>query len=259
MTKRGFGQLTVILVSSLFISALIGLPLARAQIAADKQLVFELLNRIEQLEQEVRQLRGDLEVYRHSQENLTRRLEALESGGKSSDTAANLREPRGRTGIPPEPLGPSPTPPAEAKAPPAGTNSSPRPPTAPPVAPAAEQTAYDTALSMLREGRLEQSIAGFQEFLRNYPDGPLAGNAQYWLGEAYYVTRDFDNAKEAFVNLGVNYPNNEKIPDALLKLGNIYQELGEKARAREVLQKLVEAYPDSQAAGLAQKRLQSLR
>ena len=95
--------------------------------------------------------------------------------------------------------------------------------------------------------------------MKAYPNGGLAGDAQYWLGESHYVSRDYDAAKEAFINLGLRYPQSARLPDALLKLCYIYGELGDNARAREVLQKLVQVYPNTQAASLAERRLQSLR
>jgi len=84
------------------------------------------------------------------------------------------------------------------------------------------------------------------------------------LGESYYIGRNYNAAKEAFINLGLHYPQSARLqsarlPDALLKLGYIYGEQGDADRAREVLQKLVQVYPNTQAANLAERRLQSLR
>lgn len=259
MGRQGFGRLAVFLLSGLLAGGLAWSTAVRAQ-PADKQLVYESLDRIEQLEQEVRQLRGDLEVYRHRQENLNRRLEALESGAPGGGARSELPSPE--TTVPPQRVT-STLPSPEVRPTPGPREEAPQqsPGRALPsmAASGSEQVDYDKTLHLLREGRFEKAIAGFQDFLRNHPDSPLAGNSQYWLGEAYYVTRDFDNAKAAFINLGVNYPNNEKLPEALLKLGNIYQELGDKVKAREVLQQLLQTYPSSQAAGLAQKRLSTLR
>ncbi len=95
--------------------------------------------------------------------------------------------------------------------------------------------------------------------LSAYPTSTRAGDAQYWLGESYYLSRDINAAKEAFINLGLRYPESARLPDALLKLGYLYSEQGDTARAREVLQKLRQSYPNTQAASLAERRLQSLR
>lgn len=233
---------------------------ACAQAARDNQLLYELFNRLDQLEQEIRQLRGDLDLYRYRQEevmqqqqqlytDLNRRLQALE---EHTGVAA------GESRAAPEVAGSEI--PDMARQPAPDVEPSPGQPASPPPAlrsPASgtEQAAYEQAFNMLREGRYQQAISAFQEFLTNYPNGPLAGNAQYWLGETYYVTREFDRAREAFLTLGSNYPEHDKIPDALLRLGYTFQELNERAKAREVLQQLIQSYPQSKAAELAQQRL----
>jgi tol-pal system protein YbgF len=133
-------------------------------------------------------------------------------------------------------------------------------PAAPPPAPAStERAEFDAALGELREGRYPEAIAAWRRFLEAHPNGGLAGDGQYWLGEAYYLSRDYNAAKEAFIALGLNHPQSARLPDALLKLGYIYGEQGDVARARDVLQKLVQVYPNTQAASLAERRLQSLR
>jgi len=101
-----------------------------------------------------------------------------------------------------------------------------------------ERAEFDAALGELREGRYPEAVGAWRRFLGAHPSGDLAGDAQYWLGEACYLSRDYNAAKEAFIALGLNHPQNARLPDALLKLGYIYGELGDNARAREVLQKL---------------------
>ena len=236
MPKPGFSWLIVGLLGSLALPGRAG-----AQVA-DSTLTLELLQRIEQLELEVRHIRGELELYRYQVEGLQRERAA---------TALSTME-RPVVSDSPAPVSPpsAPTPALEQM-------PSVSPPAA--VATGADQTDFDKALGELREGRYPQAIVDFQGFLNAYPDSLLAGDAQYWLGEAHYLSRDYAAAKEAFINLGVRYPESARLPDALLKLGYIYSEAGETDRAREVLQKLVQAYPDTQAANLAERRLQALR
>lgn len=272
-----------------FVVLCLGLaPLASAQPKPhdNQQLLYELLNRIELLEQELRQLRGEFETYQYQRDRqngagagddrlqaLDRRLRALE---RAARTAAQPVEPPKKYSTtapaldrpvipPPEPEPNEEPPPADdSKASVADDHSEPpdkQPPmpTQPESTPASEEEAYHTAISRLREGRYEQAISGFQEFLSNNPGSPLVGNAQYWLGEAYYVTRDFDKSRQSFETLRERFPRNEKVPDALLKLGYIYAELGDKTKAREVLSKLAESYPNSKAAMQAQKQLRLLQ
>jgi tol-pal system protein YbgF len=122
----------------------------------------------------------------------------------------------------------------------------------------ADQAAYVQAFEALKNGNYGASIAGFKQYLASYPTGDLADNAQYWLGETYYVTRDYDNAAVAFRAVGERWPNSRKAPDALVKLGFTQIELKHFAEARATLTQVTQRFPDSEAAKLAADRLKRL-
>lgn len=210
-----------------------------AQRPLDGELTLEILQRIEQLEAEVRQMRGELEIQRHQ-------LELLQP------------EPS-RAAVPPAPVGVDQAL-AGRHAPPVSNVATP-PPVQPPhsAQSGTEQADFDAALGELREGRYPKAVTDLQRFVSVWPNSRWAGDAQYWLGESCYLSRNYEAAKEAFITLGLHYPQNPRLPDALLKLGYIYGEQGETTRARDVLQKLIQVYPSSPAASLAERRLQSLR
>jgi len=132
--------------------------------------------------------------------------------------------------------------------------------TAPPSAAAAQndQTAYAQAFDALKSGKYPAAIAGFQQFLTMYPKSELADNAQYWQGEAYYATRDFQSAATAFRAVIERWPNSRKAPDAMLKLGFSLFELKHYAEARSTLTDVGRRFPDSDAARLATERLRLL-
>lgn len=227
-----------------------------AQRPADNLLMLEVLERVEQLETEIRQIRGELEIQRHRVELLQQERALAGQSVYPPGAAAPMAPPptmeRPAGAGQPAPAQPSVPPPTTADRAPAVQPA--------PNAPAgSEQAEFDAALGELREGRYQEAIARFQRFLAAYPASDLAGDAQYWLGESHYVNRDYNAAKDAFINMGLRYPQSARLPDALLKLGYIYGELGDSDRAREVLQKLAQVYPDTQAADLAERRLQSLR
>lgn len=128
-------------------------------------------------------------------------------------------------------------------------------PARPKIDPAVERKLYAKAFGYLRSGQHPKAISTFQLYLKKYPKGRFTDNSQYWLSEAYYVTRNFDQAKTNFNKLIKKYPRSKKVPDAMLKLGYTYYELGDKASAKKHLASVVKKYPTSNAAKLAKNRL----
>ena len=216
---------------------------------------------LQRLEREVRELRGDIELQAHEMQQLQqrqrdlyldvdKRLQALENA-TASTPPATATPPAANT-----------TTPGAAAAPPADV---PLPPPQPPSSavatadPAAEQQAYRKAFDLLKSGKFGEASAALTQFLKEYPNGRFADNAQYWLGESHYVSREFGPALAAFEQLLVDYPDSPKRSHAMLKIGFIHDEQGRKDQARQVLRELVETYPQSTAAGLAAKRLKRLQ
>ena len=122
----------------------------------------------------------------------------------------------------------------------------------------ADQEAYARAFETLNGADYAAAIAQFRDFMKNHPQSELLDNAQYWLGEAYYVTRDYERAAGAFRAVGERWPDSRKAPDALLKLGYTLQEQKRLPEARVALGQVVQRFPGSGAARLAAERLKKL-
>lgn len=132
-----------------------------------------------------------------------------------------------------------------------------------PVAPApgimTEQQLYERALdSLLQEESYQRSIAEFDQYLSQYPDGRFVTNAYYWQGQAYVNLSQFDQARGAFETIVNNYPDGRKIEDAMYSLGTVYHRLGDSARARQMLQDVRTRFPNTSAANLADIYLRTL-
>lgn len=121
------------------------------------------------------------------------------------------------------------------------------------------QEAYSSAFALLKEGQYKQSIEAFEAFRKNYPNSKYADNAQYWLGEANYVSRDYKRALTEFQQLISQYPDSSKNSGARLKIGYVYFELNNWSAAREALQQVVTMYPDTTVAQKANERLQRIK
>jgi len=127
------------------------------------------------------------------------------------------------------------------------------------ASPEAEKAAYDQGFQSLKDLKYAASSEQFSAFVTQYPNSEYADNAQYWLGESYYVTRNYDIALEAFQKLLSNYPDSPKVPDGLLKIGYTHYELKQWDQARAALIQVQEQYPDTTLARLAGSRLRSLK
>lgn len=121
------------------------------------------------------------------------------------------------------------------------------PATAPAVTPPSNSPAedYDYAFKLLRQANYSAAAEALRAFLRNHPDDPLASNAYYWLGETYYVRKDYANAAATFAEGFQRYPTGGKAPDNLFKLGLSLSYLGQNADACRALAKLDREFPNA--------------
>lgn len=121
------------------------------------------------------------------------------------------------------------------------------------------QSRYQQAFNQLKQGRFSESARAFEDFIQTYPNHELTDNAYYWLGESYYVTRQYPLALAAFQNLEQQFPLSAKLPDALLKIGYTYHELEDYSQAQTALMKVIDSFPNDSVSRLAQNRINLLK
>ena len=107
---------------------------------------------------------------------------------------------------------------------------------------------YDRALKDLQAGDYGGAEADFTTLVSRFPSHKLAGNSQYWLGETFYVRRQYKQAAEAFLAGYTTYAQSQKAPDSLLKLGMTLNALGEKKTGCDALAELGAKFPDASSA-----------
>jgi tol-pal system protein YbgF len=244
---------------------------ANAQVDSEREQMIDLVLQVQQLQDEVRMLRGLIEeqaiqidtIQRRQRDqylDLDQRINELGNvtpiiAGAAAEPA---REPATRI-IPPEEDTPEIR---EERSVPSTVTSLAAPQTvevATASTPEMEKAAYDGAFQSLKELRYSDAAEQFSDFLTTFPGSEFADNAQYWLGESYYVTRNFDFALEAFEALLSQFPESPKVPDSLLKIGYTHYELKQWELARAALTQVQEQYPNSTLARLAESRLRSMR
>lgn len=209
-----------------------------------------LFNQLQQMQDEIAQLRGALEVQQNEiqrlkQESLERYqdLDRRVSGGAASAAANQDSSAAGAINA-----SGTPTPPAAGQAP--ASNE--------PADPAKEKLFYEAAFDLIKTKDFDKASQAFAAFLRKYPNSQYAGNAQYWLGEVNLAQGDLQGAGQAFARVSQAYPSHSKVPDSLFKLADVEQRLGNTQKAKGILQQVIAQYPGSSAAQLSQRDLQRL-
>jgi tol-pal system protein YbgF len=258
--------------------------LANMERLLQNQGLLDMLQQIQRLQQEVTDLRGQLEVNSHKLENLEEkqrklytdidnRLQRIDQRGVTANTTESMEPPPlevmepaesaaaagndAKTTLTVEDVSPVTT---TAVIPETTTGTDAQVveqiiATTDQDDPLKAQANYQEAFRLLKKAEYDQAISAFDTFLRKYPNSQYSDNAQYWMGEAYYVTRRFNEAITEYMKLITNFPASQKVPNGLLKIGYSYYELGQVDEARKVLQDLINKFPGTTAAQDAQDRL----
>ena len=121
-----------------------------------------------------------------------------------------------------------------------------------------EEDAYDQAFDLLKESRYADAAVQFSQFIRRFPKSELNDDAWYWIGEARYVTREFDASMRAFETVISHFTNSPRIPASHLKIGYIQYENGAYDDARKTLDYVLDAYPTHRVAVSAKARLKKM-
>jgi len=265
-----------VLMASLALAIGFSLPVAAQQ--GDLTVTADLVLQVQELQDEVRSLRGQLEEQSREIENLKRRqrdqyldldqrisdlrnsqpVVPAEAGVAAAAAAAGqgpVQPPSGSSGA----EVPEVRPPMDTESAVTGIGQPEAQSQARAASPEDEKAAYDQAFQALKDLRYADAAEEFQAFLDSYPNSEYSDNAQYWLGESYYVTRNYDLALTAFQGLLDQFPDSPKAPDALLKIGYTHYELEQWDSARAALTQVQEQYPDSTLSRLAENRLRSMR
>jgi len=114
--------------------------------------------------------------------------------------------------------------------------------------PGAPKDQYAYAFSLLNQNDYAGGERALKEFIAQHPKDPLAGDAQYWLGRTYYARNNFNEAVRAFAEGYQKYPQAQKAPDNLLYLGRSLAGLNQKGNACQALSRMLSEYPKASAA-----------
>jgi tol-pal system protein YbgF len=190
--------------------------------------------RLDALETQIRALAAQLESIQEQVRGLGGRGAVPAAGGFGSVTVA--------PGAPKDeldkvfPPAAAATPPARVPPSPAVAESEPQP-----------QQLYERAYGLLLQKDYSTAESTFEDFLKRHPVHPLAGNAQYWLGETFYVRGQYRPAAAAFLKGYQDYAKSQKAPESLLKLAMSLQRLGQKDAACSSYSEFATKFPNPPA------------
>ncbi|ENV07900.1 MULTISPECIES: YbgF trimerization domain-containing protein [Acinetobacter] len=248
-------------------------------VAGSPSLNWEIMQKNQKLEEEIRKLRGQLEEHDNAIEQLKKeltnrytdldqRLELLSqkidppednpeaqdgaTAGAATDTAAPVIAPTA-------PAAQQQTPPVKPQAP--AAEQPPQPNTATTSNTTnqieLEKAAYTVALDAYKQGGAKKAIQPMQNFIKNHPNGIYVGNAYFWLAEFYLAVEpvDYKAAKQNYNIVATRYPNSAKASRAVYQLYSIAKEVDKNtALANQYKSKLLSQYPQSEEAKFIQKK-----
>jgi tol-pal system protein YbgF len=217
-----------------------------------------LIDKIQSLQQEVQELRGQLEVQAHDLKLLQQQQLAFY---KDLDTrlggTVSVKAPSAKPSMNLSVGSHGPASPAKI----ATTNKAAPSPVGIPVSrvnPADEQISYLAAYELVKNRQYDDALNAMNIFVQKYPRGGYTANAQYWLGELYLAKKDNEKAIEHFDTVLQQFPTSSKSAASMLKVGYAYAAMGNKQEATKFLQQVVRAYPDTPTAQLATSKLQAI-
>ncbi|MBB70959.1 MAG: tol-pal system protein YbgF [Legionellales bacterium] len=209
---------------------------------------FGQVDKIAALEQQVRSLRGMVEIQGHEikqlqasqrslYSDLDQRMQSAVGGSQASQAPMDVSSQTLAANQSQADDGPSTT----------GKNSKDM---------AKEQQAYQKAYDLLRTKQYTNAQPALEDYIKQYPQGMYAVNAHYWLGELNLISGNSEQAKMEFNTVIKDYPSSKQVSDSMLKLGYILYDQQNWDLARKELDQVVSQFPNTSSALLAKQRLQ---
>ncbi len=188
----------------------------RKSVQASQGAILDLQNQIEKLRTENAQLRGQIETLQKQTDDLTKNQKTYyqDLDNRLTRFEPQTVEVEGVTGV---------------------------------VQPG-ERAAYEEALNAFQNNQLKKADTDLNAFIRKYPSSPYLPLALFWSGNTKYALKDYNGSINQLQTLITRFPGHQRVPAAMLTLGNANLESGKKAVAKKVLSDLITKYPDSEAS-----------
>jgi tol-pal system protein YbgF len=114
---------------------------------------------------------------------------------------------------------------------------------------------YQGAYGDYSMGKYDIAYSGFQSFLNKYPNAELAPQAQFYMGECFYLRDMFDGALQEYKKLEKHYKRSGLVSSARLKIAMCYEMLGEIDKSSSILLSILKEFPQSPEALRAKEKI----
>ncbi len=125
--------------------------------------------------------------------------------------------------------------------------------------PNSQASVFRAAYKVYLNGQYERATVEFSRFLKQYPTAVLTPQAYYYLGDSYYIRKEYDASAKALQHLLTKYPESKYVPTAMLKLGLVMKESDNKSQAKELWNRVIGEHPNSSEASLAKEQLEKIK
>ena len=116
---------------------------------------------------------------------------------------------------------------------------------------------YKGALELFEASRYAEALESFRELIISYPEGTYSADAYFWSGELYLVQQLFEDAREHYLVVVEKFIDHPRVVDSLFKLGILERALMNDQIANSYFSRVISEYPDTGAAELAKKSLET--
>jgi tol-pal system protein YbgF len=197
--------------------------------------ILDLQMQLEALNTELRKLRGQNEEFAHELQDaekrqkdfyidLDTRLRRIEAGGSSASASGPVEGTKDRSA---DPLG--------------------------------ESHAFEAAYTFYKAENYRDAAAAFADFLKNYPQSVHEANVHYWMGNSYFLLKDYKNCVSSYGTLVSKFPDHPRVAEAMLNIAECQLNLKNNAAAKKTLKQLISQFPGSDASDKAKKRLATIK
>ena len=185
-----------------------------------------LFLKIQELEQEIAQLRNELEIQAYLLEKLLNELESLEDKSEDQETSETIDENIFRF---------------------EGINDT-----------QSIDEVYDSAIGALENDDLENAKRILDYFLINFPDAERIPLVLFWLGEISFIDGDIDDSYIYFLELVSNHENHWRAPQSHKRLGDIYLSKNDIDNARAKYNFVLKNYPNNSVSSIVLQILENM-